>query len=217
MSFDREAGWFAVLFAGVTLLLGCWSVHLRWLGIILTVWCLYFFRDPERVHPLDDGHVLVSPADGKVVAIGLQAPPAELGLQGPPLQKVSIFMSVFSVHVNRAPMGGVIEKIVYVPGKFFNATLDKASEENEREITLLQTSHGLVVYTRIAGLIARRIRRDVLEGETLKLGQRVGIIRFGSRVEVYLPAGAILAVEEGQTMIAGETVMARFAKKAHAT
>jgi phosphatidylserine decarboxylase len=215
MTFDREARRFVIIFAGITFLFGRESVHLGWIGVILTVWCLYFFRDPERILPLDDGKILVSPADGRIMEIGFYAPPEELDLGTALLQRVSIFMSVFSVHVNRAPMAGAIEKIVYIPGKFFNATLNKASTHNEREVVSIHTAYGPFVYVRIAGLIARRIRRDIREGDIVALGQRVGLIRFGSRVDVYLPTQAVLAVEEGQTMIAGETIIARFTRETH--
>ncbi|MDR0662083.1 MAG: phosphatidylserine decarboxylase [Holosporales bacterium] len=215
MAFDREARRFVAIFAGITFLLGRESVHLGWVGTILTVWCLYFFRDPERILPLDDGKTLISPADGRIVEIGFYAPPEELDLGTALLQRVSIFMSVFSVHVNRAPIAGTIERVVYIPGKFFNATLNKASAHNEREVVSIRTAHGPLVYVRIAGLIARRIRRDIREGNVVALGQRVGLIRFGSRVDVYLPPQAVLAVEEGQTMIAGETIIARFPGEAH--
>ncbi|MDR0406855.1 MAG: phosphatidylserine decarboxylase [Holosporales bacterium] len=216
-SFDREATRFITIFAGGTLLLGLMSVHLGWIGVMLTSWCAYFFRDPNRITPSDDGSVLVSPADGQIVKIGRFLPPVELGLDNVPMQRISIFMSIFNVHVNRAPVAGVVERISYTPGKFLNATLDKASEHNEREAVLVRTFKGdTVVYVRIAGLIARRIRRDIHEGDTLKLGQRIGIIRFGSRVDVYLPEGAVLTVDEGQTMVAGETVIARLMKEAEA-
>jgi phosphatidylserine decarboxylase len=215
--FDREVTRFVAIFGGGAFLLGVINVHLGWIGVILTGWCLYFFRDPDRVAPHDDGTMLVSPADGCVVEIGRHAPPVALGVENAEMQRISVFMSVFNVHVNRAPISGVVEKIHYTPGKFLNATLNKASEHNEREAVLLRTPQGEnVIYVRIAGLIARRIRRDIHEGDSLTLGQRTGIIRFGSRVDVYVPNSAALTVQEGQTMIAGETVIARLTREVEA-
>ncbi|HEX4767136.1 MAG TPA: phosphatidylserine decarboxylase [Lichenihabitans sp.] len=183
-----------------------WS-PLGWVGGLLTVWCIYFFRDPKRVTPLRDG-LVVSPADGVVSSIGFFVPPPELGLGDRPLQRVSVFMSVFDCHVNRAPVSGRIAKIAYKPGLFLNADLDKASEDNERSSLLLETALGRVGVVQIAGLIARRIVSFVREGETVGVGDRFGLIRFGSRVDVYLPDGVKVMIGLGAKAIAGETVLA---------
>jgi phosphatidylserine decarboxylase len=180
---------------------------LFWLCGLVTCWIVYFFRDPPRVTPLRDG-VVISPADGRISAVGRATPPAELELGPAPLVRLSIFMSIFDCHVNRAPLHGRITKLTYRPGLFLNADLDKASEDNERSALLLETLHGRVALVQIAGLIARRIVTAVSEGETLQAGERIGIIRFGSRVDVYLPEGFHILAGEGQRAIAGETVLA---------
>ena len=180
---------------------------LGWAGLVMTLWCLYFFRDPVRQTPLRDG-LVISPADGVVSALGAFAPPPELGLGTAPLQRVSVFMSVFDCHVNRAPVTGRITRIAYKPGLFLNADLDKASEDNERSSMLIDTPHGRFGVVQIAGLIARRIVSFVKEGETIGAGERFGLIRFGSRVDVYLPEGAKLLVGLGSKAIAGETAIA---------
>jgi phosphatidylserine decarboxylase len=185
-----------------------WS-PLGWIGTILTVWCALFFRDPKRVTPQGEG-LVVSPADGRVSLIAQAAPPPELGLGDRPLPRVSIFMSVFNCHVNRSPVAGRIERIVYRPGKFINAELDKASEDNERNSLVLATPGGRIGVVQIAGLVARRIVSFVREGQSLAAGERFGLIRFGSRLDVYLPEGAKPLVSEGQTAVAGETVLADF-------
>jgi phosphatidylserine decarboxylase len=184
-----------------------WS-PLGWIGTVLTVWCAYFFRDPARVTPVREG-IVVSPADGRVSRIVDAVPPAELGLGAKPLTRVSIFMSVFNCHVNRSPVSGRIERIAYHPGKFLNADLDKASEDNERNGLVITTAGGVrIVVVQIAGLVARRIVSFVREGGTIGAGERFGLIRFGSRLDVYLPDGVRPMVAEGQTAIAGETVIA---------
>jgi phosphatidylserine decarboxylase len=185
-----------------------WS-PLGWIGTILTVWCALFFRDPKRVTPQREG-IVVSPADGRVSLITQTVPPAELGLGSAPLLRISIFMSVFNCHVNRSPVAGRIEKIVYRPGKFLNAELDKASEDNERNSLVIATAAGRIGVVQIAGLVARRIVSFVHEGQSLNAGERFGLIRFGSRLDVFLPDGAKPLVAEGQTSIAGETVLADF-------
>lgn len=185
-----------------------WS-PLGWIGVALTLWCALFFRDPVRVTPTRDG-VVVSPADGRVSMITQTVPPPELGLGAAPLLRISIFMSVFNVHVNRSPVAGRIERIAYRPGKFINAELDKASEDNERNSLVLVTPAGRIGVVQIAGLVARRIVSFVREGQSLVAGERFGLIRFGSRLDVYLPEGAKALVSEGQTAIAGETVLADF-------
>jgi phosphatidylserine decarboxylase len=180
---------------------------LGWLGTILTAWCAYFFRDPVRVTPIGEG-LVISPADGRVSLVVNAVPPPELQLGDKPLPRVSIFMSVFDCHVNRAPVGGRIERIAYTPGKFLNADLDKASEDNERNALVIGTQVGRIGVVQIAGLIARRIVGWVKEGQAIGAGERIGMIRFGSRVDVYLPAGTVPRVSEGQTALAGETVIA---------
>jgi len=183
-----------------------WS-PLGWLGTVCTAWCTYFFRDPVRVTPVREG-IVVSPADGRVSRIVNAMPPAELGLGDKPLPRVSIFMSVFDCHVNRTPISGRIERIVYTPGKFLNADLDKASEDNERNAFLIATDKGRIGVVQIAGLLARRIVCFTREGALVAAGERIGMIRFGSRLDVYLPPGTVPHVSEGQTALAGETVLA---------
>src|ERR1700728_3477205 len=184
-----------------------WS-PLGWIGTIATLWCAYFFRDPPRVTPVRDG-IVVAPADGRVSQITNAVPPSELGLSDRPLSRISIFMSVFDCHVNRSPVSGRIERIVYRAGKFFSADLDKASEDNERNAFVIAADGGArIAAIQIAGLVARRIVPFAREGETVGAGQRIGMIRFGSRVDVYLPEGTGVLVAEGQTAIAGETVLA---------
>ncbi len=180
---------------------------LGWLGTILTAWCAYFFRDPVRVTPIAEG-VVVAPADGRVSLVVNAVPPPELALGDRPLPRVSIFMSVFDCHVNRAPVTGRIERIAYTPGKFLNADLDKASEDNERNALVIVSGAARIGVVQIAGLVARRIVVWIKEGQDIGAGERIGMIRFGSRVDVYLPAGTAPLVSVGQTAIAGETVIA---------
>lgn len=207
--FDRD-GWraaFAIWL--VAFVIGHVSEPVWWIGVAIGFACLLFFRDPERIPPSKD-HVVVSPADGIILKIANVEPPAELGLIGQ-RKKISIFMSVLNVHVNRTPIAGIVEKILYVPGRFFNVTLDKANEYNERQATFVKNDDGMnLVFVQIAGLIARRIRCDIKEGDKLERGQRVGIIRFGSRVDVYLPLNVSVLVEEGQITVAGETILANY-------
>jgi phosphatidylserine decarboxylase len=184
-----------------------WS-PLGWLGTVATLWCAYFFRDPPRVTPWRDG-LVISPADGRVSRVVNAAPPPELGLGDKPLARVSVFMSVFDCHVNRSPVTGRIERIAYRPGKFLNADLDKASEDNERNCLAISLPSGVRIgVVQIAGLIARRIVPFVREGMAVGAGERIGMIRFGSRVDVYLPDGTRPLVAEGQLAIAGETILA---------
>src|SRR5262245_28786592 len=184
-----------------------WS-PLGWLATIATLWCAYFFRDPQRVTPVRDG-IVVSPADGRVSRITNAVPPQELGLGDKPLPRISVFMSVFDCHVNRSPVAGRIERIAYRAGLFINADLDKASEDNERNCFVITTPGAARIgVVQIAGLIARRIVCFVREGESIGAGERIGLIRFGSRVDVYLPQAVKPLVGEGQTAIAGETVLA---------
>jgi len=205
----HSAGWpFIAAFAAVALALALVFQPLGWIGAALTLWCTYFFRDPPRVTPVRPD-LLVSPADGLVQMVQPAVPPAELGLGAAPLPRISVFMNVFNVHVNRVPADGEIVGLAYHPGKFFNASLDKASELNERQSVRLRVADGREVgVVQIAGLVARRIRCDLVLGQGVRGGQRFGIIRFGSRVDVYLPEGVAALAAVGQTMIAGETVIA---------
>lgn len=193
----------------IGLLLGfAFGAWLRWLGLIFTLFCLYFFRDPERAPPPRAGLVL-APADGRVVAVTTGAPPPELGLGAGPRWKVSIFLSVLNVHVNRVPADGVVTRIAYRHGAFVSASLDKASTSNERNALAIRLPNGQeIAVLQIAGLIARRILCSVREGDSVTAGDRFGIIRFGSRTDLYLPEGVRPLVIEGQTMIGGETVIA---------
>ncbi|MCC5991673.1 MAG: phosphatidylserine decarboxylase [Rhodobacteraceae bacterium] len=207
----REGVKFISIFAGITVLLFLVWQPLGWVGVGLTIWCYYFFRDPERQTPAREG-LLVTPADGVISLIEPAMPPAELGMGDTPLTRVSVFMNVFNCHVNRAPIGGRIARIAYRPGKFLNASLDKASEHNERNSLAIELEDGRkIAVVQIAGLVARRILCEVSEGETLETGERFGMIRFGSRVDVYLPDGVEPLVALGQTMISGETVIADLA------
>lgn len=204
----KEGIKFVAIFAAVTVLLSLISSILGWIGVILTIWCYYFFRDPERVTPNRPG-VLVSPADGVVSLMEHATPPAELGMPDVPLMRVSVFMNVFNCHVNRTPITGEITNVAYRPGKFFNASLDKASSDNERmSLRIALTDGHEIAVVQIAGLVARRIVCFVKAGDTLNTGDRFGLIRFGSRVDVYLPDGVDPLVSVGQTMVAGETILA---------
>ncbi len=205
-------GWkFLAIFAAVTAGLFWLWPPLGWGGAVMTLWCAYFFRDPPRVSPIGQNWVL-SPADGVVSSIGPASPPPEMGLGENALTRISVFMNVFNVHVNRIPADGVVAALAYRPGRFFNASLDKASEFNERQAMRISTAAGPALgVVQIAGLIARRIRCDAKVGDRLPAGQRFGLIRFGSRVDVYLPAGIAPFVAVGQTMVGGETVLADLA------
>ncbi|WP_312869940.1 phosphatidylserine decarboxylase [Jiella pacifica] len=206
----HRAGYpFIAAFFGVSVVLGFFWQPLFWLGMILTAWCAYFFRDPERVTPVAD-HLVVSPADGRVSFVGLVAPPAELGLGTEPMLRVSVFMTVFDCHVNRAPMRGRIMRKLYREGEFKNAELDKASAVNERSSLVIETSQGEIGVVQIAGLIARRIICWSEIEDRLEAGERFGLIRFGSRLDVYMPGSVKARVAEGQTAIAGETVIAEY-------
>ena len=205
----HPAGWpFVGGFAAVTALaFWLWS-PLGWVGALLTVWCYYFFRDPVRFSPQAQGLVL-SPADGIVAQVGPAVPPPELGLGPAARTRIGIFMSVFNCHVNRAPVAGRVVTVAYHPGKFLSASLDKASEENERNGVTIELADGrLVGVVQIAGLVARRILCFTAPGQSLLAGQRFGLIRFGSRLDVWLPEGCTALVAPGQTMTAGETVIA---------
>ena len=196
----------------IVFVIGLALLHwLAWLAGIFTLFCLYFFRDPERVPPGRLG-ALVAPADGKVVSVAPSIPPVELGLGPAPRWRVGIFLSVLDVHVNRVPADGTVSRIAYRHGAFVNASLDKASEENERNAIAIRLHDGReIAVVQIAGLIARRIVCDIREGDVVRAGNRFGIIRFGSRTDLYLPEGIRPLVAEGQTMIGGETVIAEMA------
>ena len=206
----NQDGWkFVSIFAVATALLGLIWAPLGFIGLVLTFWCYYFFRDPDRVTPqIDD--VVVSPADGVVQMITRVTGPEELGLNTKTYNRISIFMSVFNVHVNRAPASGEILKTEYIKGKFFNATLDKASKDNERQLLSMKTTSGkTIAFVQIAGLVARRIICLAKPGDQYEAGQRFGWIRFGSRLDVYLPTDVEPLVCVGQTMVAGESILAR--------
>lgn len=202
-------GWrFVAIFAAVTLLLFWLAAPLGWLGVVLTLWCLYFFRDPWRVTPTRDG-LVIAPADGRVVSLAPAPPPAELGLGDAPMLRIGIFLNIFDAHVNRMPMSGRVTKLAYHAGKFLNASLDKASAENERMAIRLASSEGAdIAVVQIAGLVARRIVCTLGEGQEVVAGQRFGLIRFGSRTDVYLPAAWTPLVLLGQRVVGGETVIA---------
>ncbi len=205
----HKEGWrFVAIFAGLSVLLFALWAPLGGLGAILTAWCAYFFRNPERVTPERDG-LVISPADGVVQMITDAAPPPELDMGEQPRVRISVFMNVFNVHVNRVPASGTVTGLAYHPGKFLNATLDKASEDNERQAVRMTTSDGKdIAFVQIAGLVARRILCDLGDGQAVTAGERFGLIRFGSRVDVYLDDGMTPMVAVGQTAIAGETVIA---------
>ena len=197
----------AVFAIGSLIVMWLWA-PLGWLGLVATLWCVYFFRDPPRVTPLREG-LVISPADGRVSRIANAVPPVELALGDRPVVRISIFMSVFDCHVNRSPVAGRIERIGYRAGLFLNADLDKASDDNERNCFLIRTGGGARVgVVQIAGLVARRIVSFVREGTAVGAGERIGMIRFGSRLDVYLPDGGRPLVAEGQTAVAGETIIA---------
>jgi len=214
----RKFGLLATAIALIVLLVLDWEI-IGWPLLLLAGGIFAFFRDPERVVPQGDD-LIVSPADGLVSLIQQAPPPLELqgidpesgarGLGAQPVTRISIFMSVFDVHVNRAPVGGMLRRMVYIPGAFVNAELDKASEQNERQHILIERSDGtLLGFTQIAGLMARRIVPFVRPGDPIAAGQRVGLIRFGSRLDIYLPSGTDALVVSGQTAVAGETILAR--------
>lgn len=206
----HREGWpFIAAFFVVSVIFGWLWSPLFWIGLVLTAWCTYFFRDPERVTPTDD-RLVVSPADGKISAVGPAVPPPELELGDGEMTRISVFMNVFSCHVNRAPVRGRITRIRHRPGKFLNAELDKASSENERNGLVIDSPNGDVAAVQIAGLVARRIVCWAEEQTDTAVGERFGLIRFGSRVDVFLPESAVPRVSPGQTAIAGETVLAEF-------
>ncbi len=209
----REGHRFVAMFAVMTLAFFWFLPPLGWIGVVLTAWCAYFFRDPERVTPVRDG-LVVSPADGRVSSIVEVVPPAEMNLGAELRTRISVFMNVFDCHVNRAPVAGTITLINYTPGLFVNAELDKASEDNERNALVLETDDGEKIgVVQIAGLVARRIVCWAKVDDPLGAGERFGLIRFGSRLDVYLPPGKTALIALGQRAVAGETILADLISK----
>jgi len=213
MPIHREGWPFVALFAAINLFAFLFATWLGWLLLPLTLWCVAFFRDPERVTPEGEG-LIICPADGRLLPIVAAVPPAELGMGEVARQRLSIFMNVFNVHVNRNPISGTVAAMAYRPGKFFNASFDKASEHNERLSIRLrpegQSGDRDLAVVQIAGLVARRIVCDLAKGEGVRRGARFGIIRFGSRVDVYLPPETRILAEPGAQVRAGETILAQF-------
>ena len=199
---------FVIIFVIATIILYFINGFLGFIGLVLTIWCYYFFRDPERVSISDDNY-LTSPADGVVLQVMDTTGPKELGLENKQMKKISIFMDVFDCHVNRSPCSGAISEILYKPGKFFNASLDKASEDNERNYYRIKNSNGEeIIVVQIAGLVARRIVSEVSKDEIVEQGSRIGMIRFGSRADMYFENYSPL-VKVDQKTIAGETIIAK--------
>ncbi|WP_375606297.1 MULTISPECIES: phosphatidylserine decarboxylase [unclassified Bartonella] len=208
----KEGYPFIVAFFVISLILGwIWSPFF-WFGLVLTVWCIYFFRDPDRVIPLNSNWVM-SPADGRISCVESCVPPEELGLGKDEMIRISIFMDVFSCHINRIPISGTVESIVYHPGRFTNADFDKASQFNERNGVVIDSKHGKIGVVQIAGMVARRIVCWSKENDAVMTGERFGLIRFGSRLDIYIPIEMKLRVAVGQTAIAGETVLGSFDDK----
>lgn len=210
----NKAGYpFIAIFAAITLFLYIWWEPAGVVGALLTAWCVYFFRDPDRITPEGD-NLVICPADGVVQSVVKASPPPELDMGSEPMTRVAVFMNVFNVHVNRSPISGIVSAKHYRPGRFFNASLDKASEFNERMSLKVKSDDGTeIAFVQIAGLVARRILCYVDVGTPLRAGERFGLIRFGSRVDIYLPDGVQPLVIEGQTTIAGETVIADLKRK----
>jgi phosphatidylserine decarboxylase len=208
----NRAGWpFIAGFAAATIVFFAIWVPLGWIGVILTLWCVYFFRDPHRTVPLRKG-LMVSPADGRVTMIVPAVPPPELAMGPEPMLRISVFLNVFNVHVNRVPIGGTVVTAAYHPGKFLSASMDKASDVNERAAVRLKMDDGReIAFVQIAGLVARRIITTLKDGQEVRTGERYGLIRFGSRTDIYLPRDAQPLVVVGQTAIGGETILADFA------
>jgi len=208
---------FIIIFALIALGLGFVAAPLGWIGWILTAWCVYFFRDPERYIPDQEG-LIVATGDGVVSMIEKVAPPPELDMGTEELTRISIFLNVFNVHVNRTPVAGTVSKIHYHSGKFFNASLDKASIHNERNSAVITTKEGKdIIFVQIAGLVARRILCFIEEGQEMQTGERYGLIRFGSRCDIYLPEGVNPLVAIGQKTLGGETILADLNSSAPAT
>ncbi|EJF75207.1 phosphatidylserine decarboxylase [Bartonella alsatica] len=212
----KEGYPFIVVFFIISLILGwVWS-PLFWCGLILTVWCIYFFRDPDRVIPLNSDWIM-SPADGRISFVEPCIPPEELGLGKEEMIRISVFMDIFSCHINRIPISGTIESIIYRPGQFVNAELDKASQFNERNSIVIDSKHGKIGMVQIAGMVARRIVCWSKENDSVITGERFGLIRFGSRLDIYIPTAVKLRVAVGQRAIAGETVLGSFNDKSATT
>ena len=210
----KEGYKFIIIFALVTIFLSMLSNFLGLVGLVLTLWCIFFFRDPERVTPIDDS-AIISPADGVVTRVdyGVSAPD-DLELGDAKFNKISVFLNVFNVHVNRVPVAGEVTKVSYKPGKFLSANAAEASEENERNSVIIKTANGdEVIFVQVAGLVARRIVSDIKEGQEVASGDRYGIIRFGSRADIYLSEDVEIKALIGQTMIGGETIIARFSSE----
>ncbi|NRB11525.1 MAG: phosphatidylserine decarboxylase [Rickettsiaceae bacterium] len=209
----REGYIFIIIFAVVTFILSSFSGTLGWIGFIITMWCIYFFRNPNRVTPVGD-NLIIAAGDGIVQSISEEIPPAELQMPNKEMIRVSIFLNIFNVHVNRIPASGKILTLHYRPGKFLNASLDKASIHNERQSVLMETKDKTkIAFVQIAGLIARRIVCDLEEENEVKAGARYGLIRFGSRVDIYLPLKTAILVSKGQTCVGGETIIADLKRK----
>ena len=209
-SIHKEGYKFIIIFALVTAIFALLSNTLGLIGLVATLWCVFFFRDPERIIPVEE-NIVVSPADGVVTRIeyGITAP-EDLGYGNKKFNKISVFLNVFNVHVNRAPIGGTVTKISYRPGKFLSANVDEASSENERNSAVVKTKDGTeVIFVQVVGLVARRIVSDLKEGQEIHIGDRYGIIRFGSRADIYLPETVAIKSLVGQTMIGGETILAK--------
>jgi phosphatidylserine decarboxylase len=207
----KEGYKFIFIFAIVTAIIALFSNFLGLVGIVATLWCIFFFRDPERIVPLDD-NAIISPADGIVTRVEYGAfAPDELGYGKQKFNKVSIFLNVFNVHVNRVPVSGKVEKVVYQPGKFFSANAEEASHENERNSVVVKANNGTeIIFVQVAGLVARRIISDLKPNQDVVAGQRYGIIRFGSRADLYFPENVEIKSLIGQTMVGGETIIAKF-------
>jgi len=204
-----EGRLFITIFFVIAIILFIFAQFLGWIGVILVGWCMYFFRDPDRVTPKEP-NLIISPADGVIQLVTNSTPPAELEMGHTQMRRISIFMSVFDCHVNRSPIDGEVIKTAYKPGKFLNASLDKSSEDNERQSLNLQNQDGVnIAVVQIAGLIARRIICWTKEGRQLRAGERFGMIRFGSRVDIYLPIKTRILAIPGQRTIGGETPIAQ--------
>jgi phosphatidylserine decarboxylase len=210
-SIHKEGYKFILIFALVAAVFGLMNNFLGLIGLVATVWCIFFFRDPERVVPVDED-VIISPADGIVTRVEYSVDaPEDLGYGNKKFNKITVFLNVFNVHVNRVPVSGVVTKVKYKPGKFLSANAEEASSENERNSVIVKAKNGAeIVFVQVAGLVARRIISELKEGQEVKIGDRYGIIRFGSRADIYLPEDISVKALVGQTMVGGETVIAKF-------
>lgn len=209
-SIHKEGYKFIIIFALITAIFALLSDGLGLIGLVLTLWCVFFFRDPERVIPVEE-KAIVSPADGIVTLVeyGVNAP-EDLEYGDKKFNKISVFLNVFNVHVNRTPVAGLVTKVKYKPGKFLSANVAEASSENERNSAVVRTADGTeIIFVQVAGLVARRIVSDIKEGQEVKMGDRYGIIRFGSRADIYLPEDVAIKSLVGQTMVGGETIIAK--------